>query len=359
MAQPGRERRTTYIQKVWQTVGIVALLVSAILIARVAFSVILMILAGSLIATYFHGLADLIQRRTKWKRRPAMLCGVLTTFIIAVTLIWFMGTKIEQQVKQLSETLPGTVQHLKASLAKSDLGQKILDATGNDDDGQKMLNTARSFFTTTFGVLGDIYIILFLGIFFTVNPSLYKDGVMMLVPPSRKELGSHILNRISSSLKGWLKGMMVSMVLVTVMITLGLTIIGIPAAMVLGLLTGLLEIVPTLGSTIAMVPGVLLGLTVSVNTAIFVAVVYIISQTITANIVNPLVQKKMTNLPPALILISQLIMAAVSGVMGIIMAVPLLAIVVILVDELYVKKINHEPIEEGKPVTAKGMAAGD
>lgn len=359
MAKPVHERRTTYIQKVWQTVGIVALLVSAILIARVAFSVILMILAGSLISTYFHGLADLIQRRTKWTRRPAMLCGVLSTFIISVALIWFMGTKIEQQVKQLSETLPVTVQHLKASMAKSDLGQKILDATGGDDDGGKLLNTARSFFTTTFGVLGDLYIILFLGIFFTVNPSLYKDGVMMLVPPTRKELGNHILNRISSSLKGWLKGMMVSMVLVTIMISIGLTIIGIPAAMVLGLLTGLLEIVPTLGSTIAMVPGVLLGLTVSTNTAIFVAVVYIISQTITANIVNPLIQKKMTNLPPALTLISQLIMAAVSGVMGIIMAVPLLAIAVILVDELYVKKINHEPIDEGQPVTAKGMVADE
>jgi predicted PurR-regulated permease PerM len=67
----------------------------------------------------------------------------------------------------------------------------------------------------------------------------------------------------------------------------------------------------------------------------------------------------MTNLPPALILISQLIMAAVSGVMGIIMAVPLLAIAVILVDELYVKKINHEPVDEGKPVTAKGVAPVD
>ena len=111
MTQPVHERKTTYIQKVWQAVGIVALLVSVILIARVAFSVLLMILAGSLIATYFHGLADLIERRTKWKRSLAMFCGVLATFVIAITLIWFMGTKIQQQIKQLSETLPGTVQH--------------------------------------------------------------------------------------------------------------------------------------------------------------------------------------------------------------------------------------------------------
>lgn len=65
----------------------------------------------------------------------------------------------------------------------------------------------------------------------------------------------------------------------------------------------------------------------------------------------------MTNLPPALTLVSQLIMAAVSGAMGIIMAVPLLSIAVILVDELYVKKINHQPIDDDQPVVAKGIVA--
>lgn len=271
------QERTTYLQKVWQTVGVVALLVSVILVARVAFNVLLMILAGSLIATFFHGLADLIQRRIKWKRPVAMLAGVAVTFVVAGGLIWFMGTSIQQQIKQLSDTLPNTVQHLKVSLAKSDLGQKILDATGGDKNTDNMLDTARSFFTTTFGVLGDVYIILFLGIFFTTNPDLYKNGLLLLVPPSRKEVSRHILNRISTSLKGWLKGMMVAMVLVTVMITTGLYVIGIPAAMVLGLLTGLLEIVPTLGSAIAMIPGVLLGLTVDLHTAIFVALVYIVA----------------------------------------------------------------------------------
>lgn len=358
MREPEHAPRTTYIQKVWQTVGIVALLVSVILIARVAFNVLLMILAGSLIATYFHGLGDFIQRHTKWSRRPAMICSVAATFIIVGTLLWFMGTKIQQQINQLSDTLPGTVEQMKAKLAQNELGRQILENTDSKHSGD-MLNTARSFFTTSFGVLGDIYIMLFLGIFFTTNPSLYKDGVMLLVPPSRKKMGKHILDRISLSLKGWLKGMMASMVLVAIMITAGLTIIGIPAAMVLGLLTGLLEIVPTLGSVLAMIPGTLLGLTVGTNTAIIVALVYIVSQTITGNIVNPLIQKKMINLPPALTLISQLIMGSVSGALGIIMAVPLLAITVILIDEFYVKQIHHVPEEKGKLVTTKGLTADE
>lgn len=345
---------TTYTQKVWLTVGIVALLISAILIARVAFNVLLMILAGSLIATYFHGLADFIERRTKWKRPIAMVCGLSVTVLIMALIIWFMGTRIQEQISQLSKTLPVTVAHLREKLAQSEIGRQLLEATSGKPSSD-LFDTARSLFTTSFGVLGDVYIILFLGIFFTTNPSIYKDGMLLLVPPSRKKMGRQIMDRVSLSLKGWLKGMMVSMVLVAIMIGVGLTIVGIPGALVLGLLTGALEIVPTLGSVIAMIPGTLLGLTVSTNTGVVVAVIYIISQTITANIANPLIQKKMINLPPALTLISQLIMGSVSGALGIIMAVPLLAITVILVDELYVKKINDVPDDKGKLVTTKGI----
>lgn len=346
--------KQTYSQKVWLTVGIVALLVSAILIARVAFNVFLMILSGTLIATYFHGLADFIERHTKWRRKLAMITGLAATFIIIGLIFWFMGTRIQQQISQLSETLPETVAHLKEKIAQNEIGRQLLDAT-DSKPSSGLLDTARSFFTTSFGVLGDVYIILFLGIFFTANPSIYKDGLLLLIPPARKPIGRQIMDRISLSLKGWLKGMMVSMVLVAIMIGTGLTIVGIPGALVLALLTGFLEIVPTLGSVIAMIPGTLLGLTVSTNTGIVVAIIYIISQTITANIVNPLIQKKMINLPPALTLISQLVMGSVSGALGIIMAVPLLAITVILVDELYVKKIHNVPEDKGKLVTTKGI----
>jgi len=134
--------------------------------------------------------------------------------------------------------------------------------------------------------------------------------------------------------------MMVSIVLITVLICGALSIMGIPAAMVLGMITGLLELVPNIGSLIAMIPGVLLALTISTNMAIIVALIYIVSQTIVANIVTPLIQKKIINMPPALTLISQLVMGALSGALGIILAVPLLAIIMILLDELYVKEIN-------------------
>ena len=341
MNQPSgtTNKELSYIQKVWQTVAIVALLVIAILIARVAFNVLLMILAGSLIAVYFHGLGDLIERKTKLSRRISMIISVGGSFIILGTLLWFMGTKLQDQIAVLSDSLPNTITSAKVKMDETQTGRKVLTYLSGDNS-EKLFSTAQQFFSTSFGVLGNLYVIILLSIFFTANPNIYKDGIILLVPLKNKPLARTAIDRISTVLKGWLKGTMLSMVLITILIAIGLTVMGIPGAMVLAMLTGMLKLIPNFGSMAAMIPGVLLALTVSTNTAVIVSLIYVISQTIVSNIVTPLIQKRMINLPPALTIISQVIMGTLSGALGIILAVPLLAIVIILVDELYVKKMD-------------------
>jgi predicted PurR-regulated permease PerM len=337
-AEPAKNE-LAYTARVWQTIAIVSLFITILLVVRVAFNVLLMALAGCLIAVYFHGLGDLIQRKTGITRRFAMLFSTVGTLVIIVLSVWFIGTKIQFQVAELSKSLPETIRITKAKLSSTPLGRKVLDYTSGQQP-EKILNTATAFFNTGFGVIGDLYIIVFLGLFFTASPTLYKDGILLLVPQPRKAQGIQIIDRISRSLRGWLRGMLVSMILITVLITIGLMIIGIPLTMVLGLITGILEIVPNFGPLIAMIPGVLLAITFSTNTAIVVALLYIICQTIVANIATPLLQKRIIHLPPALTLMSQLLMGVLSGVLGIILAVPLLAILMILIDELYIKKMT-------------------
>src|ERR1700761_3969076 len=106
----------TYTAKVWHTVGIVAVVAVLILIARVAFGVLLMALAGCLIAVYFHGLGDVIQRKTKWRRSICMFISIAGSFIILGVLLWFMGSKIQNQVSALSDTLPHTISNAKLKL---------------------------------------------------------------------------------------------------------------------------------------------------------------------------------------------------------------------------------------------------
>jgi predicted PurR-regulated permease PerM len=284
-------------------------------------------------------LGDLLQRTLHIRRKFAMTISVGGTFILLSLTLWFTGNKIQAQVAELSSTFPQIVNSAKARINNTAIGQKILDNfTG--DNAPDLTHTIQGFFSTSFGMLGDLYVIIFLAIFFTASPELYKNWIMMLVPKPNKEMGNHIIDRITFSLKGWLKSMIISIVAIAIFISAGLSIISIPLALVLGLITGLLKLIPNFGSLLAMIPGVLLGLTISPETAVIVAAIYIVSQSIVGNIITPLVQKKMINLPPALTFISQILMGIFSGALGIILAVPLLAILDILVDEFYVKKIN-------------------
>jgi predicted PurR-regulated permease PerM len=285
------KKELSYIQKVWRTVAIVVLVVCVVLMMRLAFNVLLMVLAGSLIAIYFHGLGDLLQRTLHIRRKFAMIISVGGTFLLLLLTLWFTGSKIQAQIAQLSNTFPQIVDSAKARINNTTIGQKILDNfTG--DNAPNLTHTIQGFFSTSFGMLGDVYVIIFLAIFFTASPELYKNWIMMLVPKPNKELGNHIIDRISLSLKGWLKSMIISIIAITIFISVGLSIISIPLALVLGLIAGLLKLVPNFGALLAMIPGVLLGLTISPETAVIVAAIYIVSQSIVGNVIRRWFRKR-------------------------------------------------------------------
>ncbi|MFD1257163.1 AI-2E family transporter [Mucilaginibacter terrae] len=339
-----KQDNSLYLQRVFIGAGTIALLVILILILRVAFNVLLMVLAGTLIAVYFNGLADTIERRTSLSRRICMLISVIGTFAIIGFLFWFMGTKIQHQINALSQDFPALVSRLEGQVRQFPLGAKMLENVSGSNS-QKLVTTVQTFFSTSFGVLGDIYIIIFLGIFFTVSPSLYKNGIIKLVPRKGQPKAKEIIDRLSLVLKGWLKGMMIAMVLIAVLTFTGLSIIGIPMALALAVIAGILNFIPNFGPLMAMVPAVLLGLVDSTQTAIIVAALYILIQTLESNIITPTIQKRMINLPPALLIISQLLMGTLSGALGIILATPMLAILMVLVEELYLKENNREDLE--------------
>jgi predicted PurR-regulated permease PerM len=327
--------------KVWQTTAIICLFITMLLILRIAFNIILMAFAGVLIAVYFQGLAEFLETKLKLNRKLASFISIAGTLLLLVLLIWLIGATIQRQAAELSDALPNTINTAREKLSHTTIGQEILKYSSGDNS-QKLLDTLSTLFSTSFGVVGELYIILFFGIFFTADPSLYKKGILSIFPRNKKNTGERILLRISIALKGWLKSILISMVLITILLAGSLALIGLRVTIVLGLFAGMLEIIPNFGPMIAMIPGVLMGLTISTKTAVIVALTYIGSQTIVGSFVIPLVQKKIIHLPPAVTFMSQLIMGILCGVLGIILAVPILSIMIILIDELYVKRNDPE-----------------
>lgn len=333
----------SYATKVWIKGGIYALIVILILLFKATFSVFLLILAGALIAIFFRGLSGLICSKTEWKEGVCLAISVIGTLLIVIGLFWLIGAKVQSQIAQLSDTLPNTVENAKAQLSQNPIGKKIVEKASSPGSMKKAQGLASTFFKSTFGVLGDIYVVLFLGIFFTVSPGIYKKGIVQLIPKKGQKKGEDVLNKLGDNLKKWLKGKIFSMTVVMILTGIGLSILGVPMWLALAIIAGILNFIPNFGPLIAMIPAVLVALLQSPATAAIVAGMYIVIQVVESNFITPMVQQKLISIPPALIIMAQLLISPLTGGWGLVLATPLMVIIMISVQELYIKEMDKRP----------------
>lgn len=339
MTQNPSPNYTTFLNKVWITVGIVALTVIVLWILKAIFSVLLLILAGVLIALFFRGLSGIIHRKTHWKESICLAISVIGTLLLLTGMFWLIGAKVQQQAVELMDTFPSTLEKAKEQISQNEIGKKIVEKVTSKQSMEKAQGMAGKLFSTTFGVFGDIYVILFIAIFFTVSPKPYVEGIIQLVPPEGRKKARDVLDKIADHLKGWLKGILFAMFVVFVLTAIGLGIMGMPLWLVLALLAGLISFIPNFGPLIALVPAVLVGLMEGPQMALMVAGLYILVQVVETNFITPIIQQKLIDLPPALIILTQVVMGVIAGGWGIVLATPLTVIVIVLIQELYIKKI--------------------
>jgi predicted PurR-regulated permease PerM len=335
------DNNLSFQKKVWITTAIIAFTVCLLLVFKATFSVFLLILAGTLISIFFRGISDFIKRKTKWKEKVCVTISILGTLLIVVGLFWLIGAKVQNQVTDLMETLPKTIENVQEKMHNSALGEKIINKLSTKNSTDKVQVFAGEFFQSTFGVFGDVYVILFIAIFFTIAPQSYIKGIVALIPVKGQKKANEVIDKLGRQLRNWIKGKLFSMFIVFVLTAIGLAIIGIPLWLVLALLAGLISFIPNFGPLLALIPAVLVGLMQSPQTAVLVVGLYVFIQFVESNFITTLVQQKLLNLPPALIIITQLLMAALTGGWGLILATPIIVIVIVLVQELYIKEQDH------------------
>jgi predicted PurR-regulated permease PerM len=331
------ENQSSFTRKVWIAGGILSLIVVMLLIVKATFNVLILVFAGVLIAVYFRGLSGLICRKTHWKDSLCLLISIIGSILLIIGLFWLIGAKVQSQAEQLRQTLPTTIANAQAKLNATSFGQKIVEKISSPDTLKKGQQIAGQFFSSTFGVFGDLYVVLFLGIFFTASPKLYTEGIVKLVPKEGRPKADEVLTTAGDSLKKWLKGQIFAMFVVFIFTAIGLLIIGVPVWLVLALIAGLLNFIPNFGPLIAMIPAVLIGLMQSPLTAALVAGLYILVQMVESNFITPMVQKKLLDIPPALIIMAQLFIGPLTGGWGLVLATPILVFLIVLVQQLYIK----------------------
>ncbi len=203
--------------------------------------------------------------------------------------------------------------------------------------GSVLLGTS-TFFRTTFGWLGNLAFVLLVGIFIAFEPKLYRAGMIRIFPKQNRELASQMLDELYDTSWNWMVGRMATMILTGAGTGLVLWIIGVPMAMLLGVVTAILTFFPNFGSVAALFLAVAFAAPMGSKIVVIVIVSYLVFQFLESNILTPMIQKHQAAIPPAVLLSTQLLMGGVFGFMGVLVAEPTAALGLHLTKRLYVQR---------------------
>jgi predicted PurR-regulated permease PerM len=243
------------------------------------------------------------------------------------------GQRREPEPVQQPSQKPG------AEEKQPSLGQGITDQLGG------VARHLFGFASSTVAVLGGLVLILFVAIFVAIDAETYQDGLMHLFPHKARRRAREVLTATAAMLRRWLFTQFISMVLVGVLTAVVLLIMGIEAAVALGIIAGILEFVPIAGPIMASIPAIAMGFLDGPEKAIYVALAYVAIQQIESNLLYPLLMKKGLELPPVLTIFTQGVLATVFGFIGLLVAVPMLAAAIVPIKMLYVRDVVGDDVK--------------
>jgi predicted PurR-regulated permease PerM len=325
------------------------------LLFRQLTTLLIAVLATVLISIPLTGAANRLERY-RVPRPVGAAAGLLAGLGAIALLFSLLIPPFIDQTNEFIEEVPGIVDDLTASVA--DVTGSEPDVVGHDvrdflegyaDDPDRLLGPLTSIGISVAAVLGAILFMLITAMYIAIRPQPLIEGILSLVPPARRELGRHIMDRLRISWVGWIEGVVADMIISGVLLYIGLSIIGLDFAIFFAVLTALLVVIPYFGAIVGAIPPVLFALTDSPEQAILVLAIYIAVQQVEGNLLIPLIMSNRVKLHPALIAIGVLVVGQLFGFIGLFVAVPIISMAVILSQELWVK-----PTEERHQVAQIG-----
>lgn len=354
----GRDRDTK--EYLWRTAAAAAVVLSILLVLLLiwaAAQVFLILFAGILFGVFLRSLSDWVDHHSPLGSGGSLALVVSALLGLLCLAGWYLAPDIATQIDQLIQSLPGIIRQLGARIEGYEWGRRILsqlpDAAERFARPGNILSRATGAFSTAFGLIADLVIISFVGLYLAVNPALYVNGIVRLVPVDGRPRARELLGELGETLRWWLIGRMIAMGVIGLLTAVGLWLIGVPLALTLGLLAGILNFIPYLGPILSAVPPLLMVSTGGMTKIFYVVLLYLAVQTIESYLLTPLVTEKTISLPPALTLAAQVLLGILLGPLGVIFASPITAIGMKLIEMLYVEDL----LEAGSSATNAGQAA--
>jgi len=261
---------------------------------------------------------------------------------------WLIAARIADQAHQLDDAVRDALQMLRDRLQGYEwFRQANVELPGLEDvlrGRTGLLSRLTGIASTAVNVVIDTLLVVIVGIYFASQPDLYANGIKRLLPFSYRKRADEVGATIEQTLQRWLVGRLALMVLNGGLTAITLSILGVPFAVSLGIVAGLLNFIPNFGRFIAAVPAVLIAFVRSPQLAAYTAAIYIIIQMVDGYVLTPLVDRKSVELPPAITISAQVVLGVFFGFVGLLVASPIAASVVILVKMLYIEDLLGYPI---------------
>jgi predicted PurR-regulated permease PerM len=327
-----------------------ALLVAAILLlvwlAWTLSYVILLLFGAIVVATILLAAASFIER---WTPLPKIWALALAELIIALVIgvfLYLLGSQIAAEFSSLMTQLPETVSSLGKRL-NFDLMENL-----RQEASFSWIGNVVGFAPNLVGALLSLMLVLVGGVFVAAQPHTYREGVLKLVPEQQRERARATMLNAGNALRLWLVGKLVTMLLIGIVTFTGLSLLGIPSALTLGLIAGMMEFIPFLGPILSFVPAGLVALSHDVTSFWWVLGLYVVIQQTENNLLVPLIQQRTVDLPPVLGLFAIVALGGLFGPLGVVLAVPLTVVLMVAVKQLYLRDALseevHIPGEKGK-----------
>jgi len=331
---------TPYVRRVLIALGLAAVVIVLLFTLWRLGEALLVMFASGLFAVFLSGCATWIRRRTSLGYGWCVLIVVMILAALIVGAAGSLGVQVAQQATQLYQGLNDSLQQVQAWLERSEWGSELLKQAEQDQLRLTELTApATRLLRRAVAAIALGIVILVVGIYLAGNPELYTRGALRLIPIGKRPRGQEVLDAVGLALQGWLLAEFVSMTIIGTLVAVGLWLFGIELWLILGLLAGLLTFIPNLGPIIAGIPPILLALNQSPWLALGVLGYFTAVQFLEGYLITPMVQQRVIRLPPAAILSVQLLMGYAFGLLGIALAAPLLAAMMVIVEMLYVQDL--------------------
>jgi predicted PurR-regulated permease PerM len=329
----GVPARDPFIRRVVTVLALTTLTLALLTLGVLGIGVLMSAFAGVLLAIMLAAGANFVARHTPLAYVWALGVVVLLILVLLGAAGWLFGAQIAQQADEFGQMLPRVISDLEAYLEQRAWGQWVLEQARNGG-GSGGSDGAMAAGMGVLSWLSDLstylLVAVFVGLFAAANPGLYTDGIVSLTPLRYRELMRELLAELGHTLRWWLVGQGFAMVLIGVSTTIVLLLFGIPLALVIGLIVGLLGFIPYLGPILGVVPVALVAGTEGATTLLYVLLTYTGVQMLEGYIATPMIHERTVYLPPVFTIITQILLGVTLGIKGFVLATPLAAVLLVM-----------------------------